>query len=45
MREAGSAGGSRSNFFVSQFHLQRKPARIMFLLDDEAVLKETEMSD
>jgi hypothetical protein len=42
MREAGGASSRRRNFFVPGFHLQRKPARIMFLLDGETVLNETE---
>ena len=33
---------ANSDFFVSRFHLQREPARIMFLLDGETVLNETE---
>ncbi len=38
----GSPGGRERNFIVSRFHLQRKPARIMFLLDGKTVLNKTE---
>ncbi|CAG9207685.1 hypothetical protein BGLA2_1870005 [Burkholderia gladioli] len=45
MRSSGSPGRGRCNFFVSLFHFQKLAARIMFLLDDTKVLKETKVAE